>query len=346
MARLITCGWESGDLNEIGTYLTYNGGSQSFVSGRSGRYGYRSTSISGGGMSMRSVSLGASPNPNELWIRIGFANVYVFGARGESFLDLMDGSAIQVQFGSKSDTILRAYRGTTEIVSGGALSGGSTYSCLELHVIIHSTNGVIQAWIDGALVFSFTGNTQASPNAYITDIRFGIRYQSSSGGSYYDERCDIDDIAVNDTTGSVNNSRIGQGGIIALYPNADTTDKDFSRSAGSSNYSLVNSFPPDGDASYVESGVIGDCDLYELEDPSGDGTINAVWVTTHGRVVLGAGAPIGITLRSGATTVVASAYSLTNTYTMHGRLFNTDPNTSAAWTPTALNSLQIGVTVV
>ena len=167
-----------------------------------------------------------------------------------------------------------------------------------------------------------------------------------SSAGWHREVLILDDFAINDTTGTRNNGRIGQGGIIALWPNKDTTDKDFSRSAGSDNYSLVNSYPPDDDTTYVQHGVVDDMDLYQFQSmPTSLTNISAVQLVGRMKSVYGSGAKGALTAKSDDTTLVQSWTAFGTAYGFQSKVMETDPDTGVAWTDTKINSLQAGLTV-
>src|SRR5688572_2169742 len=76
----------------------------------------------------------------------------------------------------------------------------------------------------------------------------------------------VDDLAVNDTTGSFQNSWCGEGKVIALRPNGDGDNSQWTGSDGNStdNYLLVDETPPDS-ADYVQSNTNNQIDDYNFE---------------------------------------------------------------------------------
>ena len=54
---------------------------------------------------------------------------------------------------------------------------------------------------------------------------------------------------------------------------------------------------------------------------------------------------LGLTLKSGATTNEGTAQALSSTAAYYRQLYETDPNTTAAWTNIAVNALEAGTTV-
>lgn len=194
------------------------------------------------------------------------------------------------------------------------------------------------------MVMDFSGNTANTGTASVNGISLG--FNTMFGGASLPMGGIFDDLAVNDPSGTRNNSRIGQGGIIALFPIADTADKDFSRSAGSDNYSLVNSFPPDDDTTYVQHGVVDDMDLYQFQSmPTSLTTVSAVQLVGRMKSVYGSGAKGALTAKSDDTTLVQSWTAFGTAYGYQSKIMDTDPDTGVAWTDTKINSLQAGVTV-
>lgn len=350
--RLITCGWESGNQNEIG--LKSVGGTDGeaiSTTARSGGYSLKSqyTGAAGtGGWCLRVIPLLGTPS--EIWIRVGIGNIVIPNSTNFTnslFIQLMNGNTVQLSLGATgTNPTVVAYRAGTAIASGGIFPYTTGMICYEIHAVIHGTTGRLTVWADGAQVIDFTGNTMGAATAAITDIRLGMHCITATGyGAGHTESVLYDDFAVNDTTGTRNNSRIGRGGVYPLFPIADTADKDFARSAGSDNYSLVNSAPPDDDATYVQDGVTNDRDLYSIQSLNGQGQIDAVTVLTRMKSVGGSGARGAPTILSGGTESVGSQGQFGNVYAYNSQTWETDPNTTNPWSYTAIASLQIGVTV-
>ena len=357
MARLAMCGWESGSVDEWGIQslrVAAVTASESIQpTARTGRYAFRSQWSSYSNYLANNMRSGVLPSsPNEVWIRLAIAQITVYSYYGthlHTFLELTDRTIMQIGFGYTSGvpSVLQVFRGVTVIATGGRLPIGATFRLFEAHVIIHGVTGVVQVWLDGILVIDFTGNTLSSDTAQITDIRIGGHKLTSIGASTGESMSiDFDDFAINDTAGTVNNGRIGQGGIIALFPTGDTSAKIFTPSTGTNNYSLVNSVPIDYDTTYVQAGSVGDCDLYQKGNLSVGNIVNAVMPVVQGRTVSGVTAGIALTLRSNSISVISSTFLLQQSYFPVSQLWETDPATNGAWTLTALNSLQVGITVM
>ena len=138
---------------------------------------------------------------------------------------------------------------------------------------------------------------------------------------------------------------LGPRQITTLRPNADVT-QTFSRSSGSSNYSLVDEQTLDT-ADYVESGTSGDQDLYDFENfsVSPAGITDVGW---NGTLVNPNPGTINFqsSLKSGGNTSLGTSTITPSAYQNKQVSYGTDPATSAAWLASAVNSVQAGIKVV
>lgn len=156
----------------------------------------------------------------------------------------------------------------------------------------------------------------------------------------------IDDLIVYDTTtGSpttTSNFPLGARQITVLRPTSDAAVGFATTSSGSTHYNLVNETSPDGDTSYVEDGTSGDQDLYGLSSLSASTTITAVmlntyWDNPYGGTINAYGICKSSSTQSAGTSTAVPLIYATNQWS-----FPVDPNTSAAWTLSGLNSAAFG----
>ncbi len=135
---------------------------------------------------------------------------------------------------------------------------------------------------------------------------------------------------------------IGQLQISTLRPNGDSSVQ-FSRSTGSTNYTLINEVVPDGDTSYVQDNVSGHVDLYNFDDLSySPQVISSVQLST--RIKNPGAGTINFKTRcssQGTTSDTASTAS-TAAYVTYRQILDQDPKTSAAWGITNLNAALFG----
>jgi len=231
--------------------------------------------------------------------------------------------------GTSTDTIL----GSTAL---GSIVPGNWY-CVEGHLKIDNASGVADLKVNGTQLITYAGDTQVSGTANIAGIRI---YGDSWGGQVY-----MDDIAINDTTGSVNNSWIGQGGIRPLLVNADGDHTGLTPSTGTDNYALVDEVPA-SDTDYVSGSTKDVYDLYTV-DTSGmpaSYTVSAVKWIARARVTEDA-ANITPVIRSESTTEQQSDIALSTSFTVKELIMETDPIDDAAWTKTKIDALEIGAAV-
>ena len=133
-------------------------------------------------------------------------------------------------------------------------------------------------------------------------------------------KCELDDIAINDTTGNINNSWCGNGSIIGIVPTANGSKSMFTPGIdGTKNFENVDELTPDGDVTYNSSYALNDVDLYkftipeEMEIPPTE-TINAISVTTRAKFVEQP-TDIGHIVSDGTTETLISQHMLSNDYT-------------------------------
>lgn len=106
-------------------------------------------------------------------------------------------------------------------------------------------NGRFVVKIDGNIVIDFTGDTK--PDANTTFDNFVFIASTSSELS-------IDDLAMNDTAGGVDDSWCGDGVVVKVTPDdnsATTNNWHGSDSDDVDNYLMVDEYPYDGDTTYV-----------------------------------------------------------------------------------------------
>jgi len=331
MARLVQTGFESGgleacmQLRETPTVVT----SQK-------RTGYYSLYING----FMSVFLDFGGGYTEIYFRVGYRHHTTNG--NGPFLSLQNtngwnvltfcrnsSGAIDVRLGGCTDSV---------IATGGSLPQDQ-WKCIEGHVVIDGTNGVVDVKVNGALVIEFDGDTEvdaAAPDLYAAEFGYW--------NVTHNVVCHFDDIAVNSAAGSVNNSWIGQGGIIGLYPNAAGEYTQLTPSAGN-NYECVDERPP-SDADYVYSATGGLKDLYNLTPCAlaPGTTIKAIsWVGRARNTQSGATAVTRLIRTASTDYAGAEAVPIDTEFQGLTEVIEQNPNTSANWSLADLDALQAGV---
>jgi hypothetical protein len=139
---------------------------------------------------------------------------------------------------------------------------------------------------------------------------------------------------------------LGPRQISVIRPTSDDVVQ-FGRSSGADNYALLSETVNDGDATYVESGVSGDQDLYNYEDlgftPTSITCCNAVVAVENpnpGTINFKQICKSGGTQTDGASVIAPPNYRLL------GQPFGVDPATAAAWTGAGIDAAKFGEKVV
>lgn len=121
--------------------------------------------------------------------------------------------------------------------------------------------GGLQLKIDDKLVYSIDSTT---PDETISELKFGFINPPIPFGSTYNIRQNnyYDDIAVNDTSGTINNSWCGNGHVCRVVPTANGSVINSIPSAGQ-NYECIDDMKID-DTDYVTMSTNGGQDLYSF----------------------------------------------------------------------------------
>jgi len=350
MARLLTCGWETGDLNEAGV-TSINAGTIALVtsspSPRTGTYCLKCSlpSTWSGDCAKKIFNLGAA-----LTTICGRFAWYPYHSPPESSLYVMRllDSAGTPQCGlavtAPSTYTLVAYRGSTSNVLATASRAAlpTQWNIVQFKVTISDAAGRFEVWLNDVKVIDFTGDTENTSNTNVSFVELGlIRIVNSSGSNitYYA----FDDIALNDTTGAYENDVPDDAAVLLLTPNGVGTTTQLTPSAGD-NYACVDEIPP-STSDYVESDTADQQDTYVMQDLSAQYNQIALVqpIFYAGLAASGTGALRGV-VRSGGTDYADTADKPLSTTAafVRGDVHYVDPADNATWTPAKVNALEVG----
>lgn len=122
----------------------------------------------------------------------------------------------------------------TKVHAGNVKMNSYVWNTLELHILI-ATNGIVEARLEGVPLFRYEGNTIINGVTTINCLLL-------SAASCYTV---WDDIVINDTTGTYNNSWPGGLKFVYLPVNGDFGPNDWTPSSGTSHTNLVDEVVPD-----------------------------------------------------------------------------------------------------
>jgi hypothetical protein len=209
----------------------------------------------------------------------------------------------------------------------------ATWYLLEVHVLVHGTTGEFEIKLDGIVAATFSGDTIPETDSVINNIYF----TSVGSTSLY-----LDDLALNDVNGGVDDAWCGDGYIELIVPNADTATVEWTPSAVVDHYTLVAEIPSDGDTTYVEDSTPGNQDIYELTNIVTAGKlIERVWVEARAKDTSATSQQMKLGLETGALPFLSGALTLLASYDrVIGPDYIINPDTAIDWTPAEVNLLK------
>lgn len=348
MARLISSGFELNS-NSTGVELTdnINGGISIATSPvRSGTYAAKISSLASGTQKYGYFQYASSNSSADTYVRFylyitSYPNVNssigCFATTGNSVTGRLRLST--------TGTLSLLSNNSTVIGTSSALNTGQWYR-IEHRYFSSSTTQELK--IDGSLIASSSSAQSLAPARYYL------------GGNLFAETAtainiSFDDIAINNTTGSFQNSYPGDGSIIHQRPAGAGDSTQWTPDTGS-NYARVNEVTPDDATSLVSESILNKSDFYAVGSSSlgaGD-TVNVVSVGgrfNNDTADATTSFQFQIEKTSGGTVSKSSAIVPNSTVWKSNALANPwlypitlyqDPD-SGSWTKTTIESMQIGV---
>ncbi len=239
---------------------------------------------------------------------------------------------------SGSDILVYTTSGLVDTISAALTADEWAY--WEIYIKSdNSPNGIVEVKKNGTQV-SYTSSTDTAGTGY----GFGMVYLE---GGMYTGTSDYDDFYVCSSSGTVNNTYLGDLRVDALIPSGAGTYTQLTPSAGS-NYENVDETSQDGDTTYNEHATSGNKDTYAYSNhPLGSGTIHGITLSTYARKTNTAAKSFRRVLRSNSTDDTGSDQSLGTGYALYEEVIEQDPGlaTPAAWTITNLNAAEFGFEV-
>lgn len=322
-----------------GKYTTGSSSDSSFTI-KAGRLAGDISLQFGGGAFLNTPTFG-----NDTTWTVGFGYKQDQYTNEQEIFQFRDGTSVQcsvtvTQFGE-----LKVYRGASfsllGTTSGAAIQAGVWFH-VEVKITFNGSTGTVDVHVNGVSVLSLTGkNTANSGNNRANNFRMEGNLNASDHGYF-------DDLYILDSTGSNNTTFLGPLKITAVFPNSDNgTNQWTTNGTGSHHYDRVNDNPPDKNTSYLSDTVSGDLDIWGKQATVASmSNIRGVQQNTMFETDSGTAFSVIQRLVSGATTSDDAGTAGTNgTYTQAARVLETDPNTSALWTQSNLDTATIGIKV-
>lgn len=217
-----------------------------------------------------------------------------------------------------------------------------------------ATRNVV-AYLNGT---PFSGTTAIAGTSGYSRLRVGV--QTACTTDLY-----FDDIAVNDTSGTAQTGLPGAGSVVHLYPSAAGDSNGFATAVGgtagaANNFTRVDETTPDDATTYNETTATGTTTIDDFNLPStasaGIGASDTISLVAVGARI-GSNAVTAASLvyrvKSQSSGTVAESASVSVAVSgwashrsaapfVHQLVSYTDPQTGTAWTPSRIDSAQIG----
>ncbi|NJL73664.1 MAG: hypothetical protein HC892_00185 [Saprospiraceae bacterium] len=279
------------------------------------------------------------PDKSEIYMSLMYRNGNLYDT-GQHYI-MFGGSDFNVRWNSSGYPMI--YRGTGYVAIGSVALTPNQWDCIEIWNKPLNSNGRFVLKINGVISIDFTGDTVQSSQVF-NGFSLGDR-NTGALGLY-------DNILVNDTSGSVDNTWIGQPEFIIVRPLANGSVQDWTRGGvdtGSNVGQLLNSNGmADAGNSYLQTSTDNHQSLFTIppvDIPAG-ATISAVSIQVSA-MNTGAGVnDVNPTIKSGATTSEPTPIfgTISTAWKAIVSRWATDPNTSAAWTEANVQAIEVGVT--
>lgn len=214
------------------------------------------------------------------------------------------------------------------------------WNYFEIRVLAgtNNSNGELEMYLNGQQVVNETG-VDTFANSYS-----GIQSFYFNGNNHFNYI--LDDIYVINTSGTNNNTFLGDISIEALLPNAAGTTTDWSVTGAATNHEATDDNPFDDDTSYVSSSTTTDTDTYSFDNLTNiTQGIVGVQMLPNGKKQGTGTREIAPVIRSGTTDYDQTSFNLATSYDYYPTIAEQDPDTGSAWTASGINGAEFGYKV-
>ena len=240
------------------------------------------------------------------------------------------------------DGRLKLYRrigsGSDQLIStSGATAAARGWHYVELQVVQGTSNGTLNVRANGVLAITLSGQNT---------IQGGGPLLTAFAGSVPGKPCpvtvDVDDLYLADTSGTINNTFLGDVRVDALKAQANGALNQWTVEGASSAWQAVS----DGDeTTAIRAATAGLRQTFDVEalPVMSSPAIHGVQVTLLARKTdAGTGRVRGLAV-SGASTAVGPYIVLQEQLAWHTALFERNPNGNVQWTEGAFNAAEFGL---
>jgi len=200
--------------------------------------------------------------------------------------------------------------------------------------MMNTATGDVEVRVEGVLAVSVAGLAIVGPIAQIS-----VRVPSVNQPNLKQY---LKDFAVWDGSGAFNNTFMGSIQVRELIPDGDAAF-NWLASTGVTGFNLIDEAPPNDDTDYIYAVTPPPAaSKFSVGNLPVDVTsVRGLSVVVRSRKTDGGDGNLQTGLVSGASTVLGTDRPITTAYTYWTDIFETDPATGAAWSPAAVNAVQL-----
>ena len=247
------------------------------------------------------------------------------------------GSQVDVCIGNNGELI--AYRrdyvfNTVLHTTAVGLIQASTWHYIEVKIFFSDTVGTVEFYVDGVSAGGSTG----LDTCYITG--------EGAVGVFFGGRGWIDDVYVNDGSGSYNNDFLGDVTIETVRPTSDSSPLQWTATPGATHYTGIDEAAYSA-TDYITHDVVGERDQFGIGNlTTNPSSIHAVAVNSNATKTDTGSVSLKQYIKSSASENLSAADALAyGSVLNYQHIVERDPNGTIAWTKSAVDAAEIGVEV-
>lgn len=231
--------------------------------------------------------------------------------------------------------------GTVLATSTGPVVVASAWQQIECKALLSATVGEFECRVEGVEVSSITLSGVDTVGSATPITCAQMAFYSPTNASFAPTNYFIKDFVVWDTSGSINNDFFGSVSVYSLLTNGDVS-LNWTPSTGSTGWDLLDESPPD-DADYISADdappAAAVMSLTNL--PADVTSVRGLIAIARSVKTDGGDGNLQVSMVSNAVVGSGSDRPITTAPTYWQDVFETDPDTSAAWTPAAVDAADI-----
>ena len=251
----------------------------------------------------------------------------------------------QIELSVNTTGTLSVYRGDTSgtliATSSAPVLTAAAWHHIEMKVLFSQTVGTIEVRVDGVPVTGLvlTGqDTCATALVECSQIRLSIPAKIGGSPPVYYWR----DLVVWNSSGTANNNFMGTVRVLRLVPTSDVA-LNWTPSTGSTGFDLIDEASPNDDTDYISAPstlpAAYQAGLTNL--PSDVTSVRALMSMVRMKKTDGGDGQVQVGIKATTNTDQGADRAITAAYAYWRDISELDPDTSAAWTPTAVDGAKL-----